>query len=424
MNYIKIIFTLSIVSLLFFSCSDIPDNDVYPASFKTGETPVITEINPPDSTLAGVGTIEILGQHFSANIQENLVYFDAVRANVLEASETRLLVASPNLAKEVKIKVATLNADLYSDIYFKLEDGDTVYYKLKPAVASIGNILTGASADEIYGLAVDTEENVYIYIGRLGDARAKLKKITPLGETETLSETLQFDRPNAMRMGPDGLIYIAVYAGRVRGIFTLDQAGVSTSFASTETIPQDMDFDEAGNLWVAAQENVIRISADASQNEIVETVEVDNLTAVRVYDGYLYYAGNDGAGMQKIWKSEIQGNILGARDTVLNVANTTFPQEAAISAITFSADGLMYISFSKQAKDLENAVYTYDDASGESILYEGLISSDIEAMAWGNNTKVYAVQQYFLTVEGASKIHSQVFRIDVGEQGAPYYGRN
>lgn len=434
MKYLKIAFTLSILSFAVFSCSDIPDNDVYPAAFGEGATPVITAVSPADSTLAGVGNIEIIGRNFSPVLSENFVYFGKdFRANLLEGDENRLLVASPNLAGSMKIKVSTLNADLYSQ---QFPENDTILvggeidtiiennYKLKPAVASIGNILTGASADEIYGLAVDADENVFIYIGRLGASKPKLKKLTPAGETIILSEELQFDRPNAMRMGPGGKMYIAVFAGRVKGIFKLDQSGVSTSFAATSTKPQDIDFDQNGNLWVVAEQNIIRISGDAAKNDIIESVEVNNLSAVRVYDGYLYYAGNDlTSGVQKIWKSEIQGDILGSRDTVLNIANTSFPQNSIISSITFSENGKMYISFSQEERNIVNAIRVYDEAGGESVLYDGLVNSDVETMAWGNASNIYAIQQYYVTIEGAAKIHSRVFRIDVGEQGAPYFGR-
>ncbi|MCB0281696.1 MAG: hypothetical protein H6627_03575 [Calditrichae bacterium] len=434
MKYSKIAFTLSLFTLLAFSCSDIPNNDVYPAAFGEGATPVITALNPADSTLAGVGNIEIVGKNFSPVLSENFVYFGKdFRANLLEASENRLLVASPNLAGSMQIKVSTLNADLFSPPFPKNDtvlvagEIDTIIvnnYKLKPAVASIGNILAGASADEIYGLAVDADENVFIYIGRLGASKAKLKKITPAGETITLSEELQFDRPNAMRMGPGGDMYIAVFAGRVKGIFKLDQAGISTSFATTTTKPQDIDIDQNGNLWVAAEQNIIRISSDAAKNDVVESVEVNNLTAVRVYNGFLYYAGNDlTSGVQKIWKSEIQGDILAARDTVLNIANTSFPQNTTISALTFSEDGKMYVSFSNAERNIVNAIRTYDETAGEGVLYDGLVNSDVEAMAWGNATNIYAIRQYYVSVEGVAKIHSQLFRIDVGESGAPYFGR-
>jgi hypothetical protein len=64
-----------------------------------------------------------------------------------------------------------------------------------------------------------------------------------------------------------------------------------------------------------------------------------------------------------------------------------------------------------------DAIFTYDPVSGaNAVLYPGLIGPKIYDIVWDEGLYIYATQQ--IGPETA-----QVLKIDVGEKGAPYYGR-
>ena len=67
----------------FMACAEEDDPDVYDPNHDQGLQPVISSMDPADSTYAGVGTITITGDHFTPKTpygEYNQVFFDDLKA--------------------------------------------------------------------------------------------------------------------------------------------------------------------------------------------------------------------------------------------------------------------------------------------------------------------------------------------------------
>ncbi len=383
-----------IISLFISMCENDYPGSLWDTVGTSKPQPVLTSIVPADSAYAGVGQIIINGQNFSANPEENLVFFNGTRATVVAASETQLTILPPNIVGDsLAIKIAVHRAELFSEV---------VYYKLKAAVSVIGNL--AENGDMAYAMAVDKDENVYVSIeGKI------IKKIAPDGTTTHFAD-VTFLKATGMKMGPDNTLYACFAAGRVRKIATIASDGTEGTYVTLSGKPNDFDFDANGNIWVTVGKELWLVKTDKSKS-LAKTMPID-LGTVRVFNDALYVSGRDEtSGEAKIWRLPISGESLGTEEVVLDLGAGTPYQDIILYSFTFDADGIMYL-----CTDNSDAILTYDPSSGTAeTLYPGLFSPLIYEMTWGDGNIAYAVQQ-----PGTA---SNVLRIDLGKKGAPYFGR-
>lgn len=390
-------------------------NDTAPSLFdpadQSNPAPVVRTIAPPDSALAGAGEVVLIGENFSTKKEDNIVYFDTTPVSVLAATATQLTVKPPNIISDtVKIRIAVLGAEKFSP---------TARYKLKAAVAPFGKIedpgyTANRDALRAYGIDVDTEGNVYLSTEQVisGLTNSRIKKIAPNGTTTNLATTT-FLRANALRLGPGNMLYALYRTGRLRNIVTFSPAGVQTPFVSlpgnaTDDV-RDMDFDASGNLWVTIGTDIYLVKPNQAISRALTTV--DTLSALRVYNGFVYFAGrNKALAEEKIWRSQMQGETLGAPEVVLDVAAASWLGGRSVLSLTFSESGEMYLGTNHS-----EGLFVVRGTSGE-VLYPGLVGSSVYALSWSNGTLLYAVRQ----VNGNL---SQLLKVDTGKKGAPYYGR-
>ena len=95
-------------SIFILSCEepDAPDS-VWDENDQGGSTPIVSSVEPAQGAFAGIDTLTITGQYFSDNMSENLVYFNGMLGNVVEATSTTIGVVPPNLVSDsVQINVA------------------------------------------------------------------------------------------------------------------------------------------------------------------------------------------------------------------------------------------------------------------------------------------------------------------------------
>ena len=388
------LFIIAIITIFLANC----END-YPASLWNESEiskpfPIIDEIIPHDSTYAGVGEIVIKGHNFSITPEENLVFVGNKSADVIAASEAQITIKSPNIVGDsLKIKIAVHGAELFSD---------PVYYKLKPAVAIVGNL---AEKNEMaYAIAVDKIGNVYVSIdGKI------IKKISTDGATTHYAD-VGFLKANGMKMGPGNTIYVAFAAGRVKKIATITPDGVEGTFTNLPGVPQDLDFDANGNIWVSCDKDIYLIKPDQTTTKI--TSFSITLYTVRVFNGNLYISGRDeNTGEAKIWRSQLLGETLGAAEEVLDIKAAPWLSGATVYSFTFSEDGKMYLT-----TDFMDAIFVFNPEDGShDVLFPGLIGPTIYALSWGEGNFLFAIQQL--------NSASNVLKIDLGMRGAPYYGR-
>lgn len=378
-----------------FNCENNYPPSLWDPNAPTKPAPVIDEVIPHDSTYAGVGEIIIKGSNFSPTPEENLVFFDGNRAEVISASETQLTIKSPNvIGDSLQIKIAVQGAELFSN---------PVWYKLKAAVAVIGNL--AENKDVAHAIAVDKDGNIYVSI-----EGKTIKKITSDGTTTHYAD-VTFFKANGMKMGPGNTLYAAFAAGRRKQISTVAPDGSENTFVTFSTGPQDLDFDDSGNIWVSSGKDIYLVKPDKSKTKIKSFAIT--LKTVRVYNGYLYVSGEDeSTGEAKIWRCEIQGETLGAEEEVLDIAAASWLEGATVYSFTFSADGKMFLA----TDHTDDAVFVYnmDDGSHE-IFFSGLIAPTINGLSWSEGQLLFAIQLL--------ESYSNVLKIDTGKYGAPYYGR-
>ena len=393
---------LTTTILLFLNCKNNNPSSIYNPDVVNGATPIINEVSPTDSAYASVGQVIITGQNFSAVAAENLVFFDGARAEMIAASTTQLTVKPPLIVGDtLKIKVSVRGAQFFSEPFT---------YRLKPAVLVWGNLMDNANKG--YAIAADLAGNVYVDIeGKI------IKKISPDEKIPYTAQTshyadVTFLKANGMKMGPDTTLYAAYGAGRVKKISTIATDQTEGTFASFSDVPQDLDFDAAGNVWATAGDDVYLIKMDGSSTKI-KTFPVPVKT-VRVFDGYLYISGkSDDTGEAKIWRCEILGETLGNEEVVLDIAATSWLAGITVNAFTFSADGEMYLG----TDAIPDAIFVYDTITENyEPLFPGLIEANIFALCWDETNSLYAIQQ--------EKTASNVLKLDMDVKlGAPYYGR-
>lgn len=404
----------SAILLGMFSCALVLlancGQDQAPSLFDPDETgnpqPVIQSVEPPDSALAGVGEVIINGQNFSPVAEENRVFFNEARSVVLQASPTQLTIRPPNLVGDsLAIKIAVHGAAKFSE---------PQYYKLIPAVSTFGKILEG---DLAYALASDVVGNAYVAVKPRTGTTTIIKKITPDGTTTDFASTT-FLLGFGMKMGPENTLYVAP-SGRLRKISTFSADGVEQTYVTLPVSPQDLDFDADGNLWVIGVSTLVRVKPDKTVEQMA-TFPVRLLT-VRIFDGYVYVAGENtdiegNITEAKIWRSEIQGDALGASEVVLDIAAADWLNGASVNAITFAVDGDMLLATSHS-----DAMFWYRDDGSHEVLYPGLFSPTIYSVSWGEGSILYAVRQFVNEDSGLD--NSEIYKVTLTKTGAPYYGR-
>ena len=372
-------------------------------------------MTPAGETLAGVGTITITGNHFvpiEPYNDNNLVVFDNIIADIISATSTELVVASPVLIKDsIQVKVSARGATNFSEPYI---------YKLTPAVQPWGDLFPG---DVVAGIAVDANENIYISVK--GEFASSIKKIDPQGETIELAPTSFLSAP-AMVFGPDNSVYATVASGRINKIVKFDATTVEERNVVNlnPNVGKDLDFDPDHNLWVTARQtarnqypsDILKVRQDGTKETMATYDAFLQTIRVHMEDGvtYLYVAGFKDTEEQKLWRQEIiNDSTLGPSEVVLDIMAEPLLDGKIVNSITFSDDGLIYMG----TDGIPDPLFSYNPQTTETkIVYPAIISPINYELVWGEGVFLYSVR--IISAEA-----SEILKIDLDKLGAPYYGR-
>ncbi len=405
-----------------FACQD-PDypDSIYDPNPEVLPNPVITNIDPPDRVFAGIGVVTITGQNFHTRNDYNLVYFNGNSGTLLSSTETELIVQTPNIiADSVKIQVAVIGAYEFAEI-------DN--YELYPPVV----VWAGDNFASLYGTAMDAEENLYIS----ESGGREILRIFPNGEADSLvyGDHGGFIKADAMRVGPEGKIYIARRNKKLSSIPA--GGGEAEDFLTlpNNTRAYSLDFDQHGNLYTGGRKNELyRINVVAGESEFssVAIYPVDvHVNVIRVFDDHVYivgeYIGDDTTVVQEgIWRSQIvSADSLAPPELVINwqaIMGSTGP---TINDFTFSLDGYMYIGPSSDYALYEIAPPYTDQPINPK--YAEVLEAPADRITWGNGSYLYLNTRSIYTSEEPTAEElskKRVFRVDMVRQGAPYYGRS
>lgn len=369
--------------------------------------PEITSIDPPGLWLSGIGELTINGNNFSAVAADNLVYFDGQLATIVSATPTQIVVKTPKLVGDsLEVKVSVQGAWLYNDPF---------YYTLETAIEEYGGF--GLEQEQLYGQAVDKDENLYVSV-----VSRRIDKITPDGERTKNFAPLPsiVIQANRLRVGPDGYIYAARNFARIYRV-TLDGTSNEQFVNISGEREYDLDFDQNGNFYTAGNGNLLTVVYPDASFETVANYPAAFIKVVRVVGSYVYLAGTDSDGSERIWRNQINSvNDLGANELVFD-ATATLGSDVEIQSLAFAEDGDIYIGIN--ATD-DPIIVLHPDGSTEPLYPglwrpEGFNSVAIYDLTWGNGNHIYAVRR----ASNADGTVQNVLKINMQKTGAPYWGR-
>lgn len=408
-DYLIFLLLVSLTILFFNGCSDEPTPSLYDPNLTSGAQPVITSVNPPGSALAGVSEITITGNNFSPVKEYNFVFFNSSKATVLEASTTMLKVLAPKVVSDtVIIKIAVHGAELFSENFM---------YQLKPSVAEY-YAFDATLGQKPYGITLDANENLYVSLIGLN-----VSKITPDKVMSLWAPKGTETQWNSMQYGPSNTIYAAKL---LRGVWKINEGVAPTNVpwvaAPTGASIFDMDFDNNHNIWAVgsnttlANNSIVLMKQDATLKSFIFP---HRLRAVRYFNGKLYFAGLIN-GKEAVWNAVVEGDSIHSFNLYFNYSDNV-DSVSIINAITFSADGDLYIATNKTVDPI---TIVHSDGSYEP-LYPGNFDpkTNIIAMAWGNGVFLYVTRAEY--IEGTTvKLKQTVLAVNMQKNGAVYYGRN
>ncbi len=385
---------LLLAGLIMVGCETEKPASLYNPNSVYNPDPVITAVEPADSALAGIVTIKIMGQHFSPVKEYNFVYFGKTKAAVLEASETQLLVQSPNfVADSTTIKVAVMGAISFSN---------QVPYKLVRGVGEYGGF---GDFDEPLLVECDRAENVYVAL-----ASRKIMKIAP-NEQKVEYASATFPLFTGMKFGPDGSLYIA---RNTRNLYKVPTGGGSVSQWATLKGPiYDLDFSPSGVMYAGGNgDSLFAIQANGTSSGAAVYAST-YIKAVRVFNGYVYVGGLDKvANKQMIWRNQILADgKLSPNELYFDWASH-FESTSEILSITFAADGVMYVG-----TNAPEAIIMIHPDKNFAPLYPGVLEPSSNSLSWGSKQFLYVARRS----DDAKK--RRVIKINMLKEGAPYYGR-
>ncbi len=398
--------------ILFYSCETTPDKSIWPPDTSNdAPRPTIerveadpTTIDKDGVTFAGIGIINIIGTNFSANPQENRVYFNGTPGTILSANTTSLKVKVPTLISDsIAIQVGVQGA-----LQYAAYNGKNYYSPFKTKNAIFGYLAIDQNIDAS-GLAVDKEDNVYV----LTTGKKILKLSAPDSDAVVYGTTSLIVTPD-MHFGPDGSLFIT---RGTRSIYTIPPGGGAASrYVSAKSNVSFIDFDANQNLYAAGKGGDIQRIKQDKTILIVADYSDYYINALRIYNGYVYvaaeYKGTDSTQIAEgIWKNKINDpdSSLGENELILNW-HDKFPDGLIhITALTFDENGKMFIG-----QNEGNAVYLLQD---DAYLYPEILFGPAGNLTWGNGNFLY---MNFRSEDGTKRT---IQRIELLNRGAIYNGR-
>ena len=391
------------ISLLTFSCEDpnYPEN-IWDEDDQGNASPSISSVEP-EAAFAGIDTLTISGQNFSENTSENLVYFNNMLGEVINATSTSLRVITPNLVSDsVQIRVAVQGAFLFAD--------HSSLYTLTAAVLDYGPF---DQFTDIFSLDLDRDENLIVSMD--GTPNAEFWIVDTNQDSAVWSGALA--KGSGMKLGPTGSVYFVNY----QRFLYKDEQGTpkenSEIFKRLNGNATDLDFDSYGNLFVGgagSTVDVVDINDDGGLTSgVTEAKNLDTLDilSIKVLNDYLYVLTTTVTSDQAIYKMQIldDSGSLGDLELVFDWSAYTNKLSSAL-CFTLSESGDLFVG-----SDSDDQPLTYIQNGNASGFYSSILTAPISYMAWGNSNYLYLINKTEET--------NRVQRVDTRMSGADYYGR-
>jgi WD40 repeat protein len=367
-------------------------------------TVTITSIDPPREALPGANNITIYGGDFTGAIDTSIAYngvfFNNVNADVIECSSTSIKVRRPNLTGDsITVNVATTKA---------LIEAKSGLYKIDPVKERYGSFFDNFQLNTV---TIDNTENLFVI---KGVTPFTVYKITPAGVKTVVGIAAR--APLDAKIGPDGNLYYmgnGISGAKAVGMINMQTATDSLWYNGTKYLAC-FDFDNNGYIYAGGSKtNLLVIRPNKSVRQETSLYATDTIFAIRVFGTNpqnLYVAAGTATG-HAIWVSSLAdtGNV-GGKTLFLDLSTTAYAYNP-IRSISFSADGSkLYLGF-----DSPDPILVVDVATKNSdILYKGIIPNYCKHFCFGNKL-------YMISGKASPAVNWDVYRVDVGTTGAPYY---
>jgi hypothetical protein len=341
--------------------------------------PVITEIVPGQTTLAGVGRVTIHGSNFSSNPEENIVLFAEERATVLEASPERLVVRAPNVVADVvPLRVTVLGAMNYA--------GDR-QLRLIPAVQRHGQL---AQTDVPQGMTIDPDGNLYVGIIRGTSPQGVWRIDAGTGAADQIVAPQPWTYVD-MAYHPDGNIYM------VRGVLPVIyriplEGGAPQVFQQNPQLGQvnRIEVDGGGNLWVGGGGgNIVRVAMPGGER--TRYPFVGDVRGIVYRSGYLYVSAirdNEGG----LWRGSVDASgLIGEFQRLINFEDHSALAGATPADLVVRANGQVLLGTSRA----NYALLQVEQDGSWSSLYGNLsgVAPTFFSMELGSQNYLYAARQ-------------------------------
>lgn len=379
---------LVLLPLLVLLGCDTDGSSLYDPDLEADADPVLSGIapDPADIVLAGIDVVTLTGENFSEDPDENLVYFDETRAEVLEASATRLVVRAPNVpGDDLDVRVAVLGAENYSEAR---------PYALVSALVPVDAI---APSEEPTGFGTDDAGNLYVMLFAEG-APVGIERIAPDGtRTPYFSTTFPW---RDLELGPDGVL---VGARGIQALFRLPEGGAQETYevVSSSADLGSLAFDGAGGLWAGSTSGNIYYVAPGGES--FKEFEVPGAVRdVTLFDGDLYAAVTF-EGASRIARFPISAdNDLGAEETFVALDPSL---SADARAIAFAQDGTLFVGTDYAGTgpnpSFRDPILVVGADRIPSVLYGGVLGPQegglrvrASSFAWDGGTGLYALRRF------------------------------
>ena len=401
-------FLVSLILILFMTCEKDATKSVYVENQKGNPDPVITEIIPANTWLAGVGEVTVKGSNFSATKENDIVFFGSTPAVTVSASESELVVKTPNVIKDsLEVKVSVIGAFSFSNV---------VYYTLENPVNELGGY--GNLSEDLYAIAVDASDNVYVAV--VEGSQLRIDVISPDSSSKSQVYATAPIVTRGMKMGPEGYLYLVKGSEFNKILYRVPPGGPSQqAYVLLPHSIYDLDFDPDGNIYTAGGDattsNLFIVHPDKSYESVADYTDI-LIRAVRYFDNYVYVAGITKDSVAAVWRNQINSapNDLGPNEMVLDVS-AELGQGVEVYSLTFAQDGDMYLGTTAKPDPI---FVIHPDGSHEP-LYPGILGPQIFDMEWGNDIFLYVTRRASV----AAGTTTRALRINMQKLGAPYYGR-
>ncbi|WP_337866541.1 IPT/TIG domain-containing protein [Ignavibacterium sp.] len=406
-NLYKFLVVVAALGLsILYSCTEETAPSLYdPGKYQFREDPIINNIDPPGSALAGVTVLTLTGNNFLDVPGETSVYFNGVKGQILTITPTQIQVKPPVVVADtvlVKVKVAGA-----------LNLSNTLIYKLTAAVQEVYKFDPN-NGETPWAVTFDNNKNMLVSV----EAKGVWKFEGEANPNKTYIPKGAETKWNTLRQFSNGDIYASK---SLRGIWKLTQ-GVTPPNAPWVVTPSgtvliDFDFDQNTNLWAVGSNNFIfRIKQDLTVAQFPFQAQ---LRAVRVFNGALYVAGLK-AGVEGVWRIPIDSNgDLGTEELYFNL--TTNLSGVKINSMTFSADGDLFLGTDRSP----DPVIIVKPNGSYQTLYEGVIpAKDIVSMYWPDGNFLYVTREAERDATSGQIISTQtILKVDIQKPGAAYFNQ-